>query len=513
MLGQSIDQMYINYGALLFSAMDFIHISKLNPWWKDPSTISNDAEIKEFDDAKIQWIPRIKHYIKVDKDKIYTLRGPRQVGKTTLVKILIRDLLKGIYDSKSIFYYTCDLIANEKELFEVINLYLDWASAFNLDRKYIVLDEISAVKDWEKGLKYLVDAGFLINTSIILTGSHSIDIKQSIERLPGRRGEGSETIDKILMPMKFAEFAETINPTINKLFKENHLLQSEKRQNMIFKLFDKEVDPVLNLLQIYQDELDTLFEQYLITGGIIKPINQFFSNNSIDNSTYEIYIRSLIGDLARWQIQEISIKQILRSISNKLTTNISWHSIAKETDIVSHNTVSKYVGYLEDSFVLSTLYPVDITRKVANYKKEKKIYFQDPFIFHSLRSWVLGQTDYFNSTLSYLETPENKSKLVESIVENHLIRFMYNVYPSDVFTSHEHIFYWRKKGGKREVDFIIKSKHNDLLPIELKYQNKIQNSDYKGLHAFNKGILISKNKLDVSGNYVTIPVSIFLLLI
>ena len=52
--------------------MDFINISKLNPWWKDPSEISNDAKIIEFDDAKIQWIPRMKHYIKFTEDKIYT---------------------------------------------------------------------------------------------------------------------------------------------------------------------------------------------------------------------------------------------------------------------------------------------------------------------------------------------------------------------------------------------------------------------------------------------------------
>ena len=278
----------------------------------------------------------------------------------------------------------------------------------------------------------------------------------------------------------------------------------------------KKINPEQNIIIIssYSDaDMFVASATLGIDGYIIKPINQFFSKNIIDSSTYELYIRSLMGDLARWQIQEVSVKQILRSISNKMTTTVSWQSITKETDIASHNTVSKYVGHLEDSFVLNTLYPVDITRKAADYKKEKKIYFQDPFIFHSLRSWVSGQTDYFNSTLSYLNIPENKSKLVESIVENHFIRFMYNVHPSDVFASHEHVFYWRKKGGKREVDFIIKSKNNELLPIELKFQNKIQKSDYKGLSKFNKGIFLSKNEFNVTGNYVTIPVSLFLLLV
>lgn len=493
--------------------MEFTDISQQNQWWKDFSEIHNDPHIMAFENAKIQWEPRIKHFIKFDADRIYTLRGPRQVGKTTLVKNLIRDLLIGGSDPKSVFYYTCDMIDDEKDFVELINLYLDWVSRFQLDRKYLFLDEISAVKNWEKGLKYLVDTGKLTNTTIILTGSHAIDIKYSIERLPGRRGEGSGTLNKILAPMKFAEFAETLDPTINDLFRKYSLLDGKRRQEIIFGLFDNNVDPVLDILRIHQADLDRLLEQYLITGGIPRSINEFYKQNSINDSTYEIYIRSLLGDLTRWKILEAPTKKILRSVADKLTTNISWQSIVKDSDIGSHNTVSKYIENLENSFVLNTLYQVDITKKTSNSKKEKKVYFQDPFIFHSLRTWVSGQTDYFNSTLSYLESSENKSKLIESIVENHLTRLMYNVSQSDVFTSQEHVFYWRKKGGKKEVDFVIKDKNGDLLPIEVKYQNQINSKDYIGLNAFKKGILISKKDFNTTGNYVTIPVSLFLFLI
>ena len=63
------------------------------------------------------------------------------------------------------------------------------------------------------------------------------------------------------------------------------------------------------------------------------------------------------------------------------------------------------------------------------------------------------------------------------------------------------------------MDFVLRSGNNELFPVELKYQNQIQKSDYKGLYTFKKGVLLSKNKFDVTGNYVTIPVSLFLLLI
>ncbi|WP_292466691.1 DUF4143 domain-containing protein [Methanolobus sp.] len=70
-----------------------------------------------------------------------------------------------------------------------------------------------------------------------------------------------------------------------------------------------------------------------------------------------------------------------------------------------------------------------------------------------------------------------------------------------MFSPKEHLFYWRGKGGK-EVDYVLKSKDNELLSIELKYQNKLQKSDYKGLSSFPKGIMLSKNDFE-SGNYLT----------
>ena len=493
--------------------MDLTHLSAQNPWWKNPVAIRDDDKLKKLDDSLLKWSPRLLSELEFDRDRIYTLRGPRQVGKTTLVKLIIRELLAKIEHSQSIFYFTCDLVADEKELFEVMNLYLNWAAAFRLERKYIFLDEISSVRDWEKGLKYLVDTGALKNATVVLTGSHSIDLKSSIERLPGRRGEGDGTLDKIFFPMKFSEYVETLNPDLKQFMGAKGLIEGPKRQEILSNLFEGRTDPLMSMLLLYQPELDRLFDQYLITGGIPRSINEFFSKNKIGNSIYEIYIQSLIGDLARWNIPEMPVKQALRSIFGKLTTPVSWRGITDETDIGAHVTVQKYVTALEDSFVLNVLYPLDLPKKTASFKKEKKIYFQDPFIFHALRTWASGLTDYFESSNLYLNSPETRSKLAESVIHSHLVRFMYEKHPSDVFSPHDRIFYLKTSGGKKEVDFVLKENGNKLLGIELKYQNRINSSDYRGLTAFERGVLISKNKFDLSGKYATVPASLFLLLL
>lgn len=96
-----------------------------NPWWKKKEAITQDKHLVELEKSSVKWQPRIRYKFSFDKDIVYTLRGPRQVGKTTLLKSMIRDLLDKVSDPRSVFYYTCDLIDNPKELVNTVNSYLD----------------------------------------------------------------------------------------------------------------------------------------------------------------------------------------------------------------------------------------------------------------------------------------------------------------------------------------------------------------------------------------------------
>ncbi|RLF69691.1 MAG: ATP-binding protein, partial [Thermoplasmata archaeon] len=170
--------------------MDLQVLIEQNPWWVDPKRIDEDPQIREFDTSPVRWVPGIKRYLHLDRDVIYTLRGPRQVGKTTLLKIIIRDLLKEVSPFR-ILYFTVDMLSDHKELVELITTYQEYLDGMGVEgRRYILLDEISSVEQWVKAIKYLADTGRLKNSTLILTGSHSLDIKEASERLPGRRGEG-----------------------------------------------------------------------------------------------------------------------------------------------------------------------------------------------------------------------------------------------------------------------------------------------------------------------------------
>jgi hypothetical protein len=496
--------------------MDERSLLDQNPWWKDINAIESDKHILDLKRSKIKWHPRMMDYFDWNEDLVYTIRGPRQVGKTTTIKMIIRNKLleKGVKPF-NILYYSMDLLDTKEQFMDLIVSYEELSKRFsNGERKYLFLDEITNVIDWERVIKLLSDQGRTRNRTIVLTGSHSIDIGRSLERLPGRRGEGSEhVLDKILMPIKFREYANLLTRV------DNHQLEyffnnpASVRMETIQKLLHGTIPDVIKEISLFEgDSLKTLFENYLITGGLPRPISLFKENSSIQDDIYGIYVRSVLGDISGFGLSDNITKQILRSVIGKMTSKISNNSIAKENEIGSHNTVHKYLESLERSFVLNTFYQVDLHKNRIKTRSEKKIYISDPFIYHSLRGWAFGINNLFRESVDHLADSDTKGKIVEMVISNHLIRMAYSLAPSDLFSHHEKVLFWRKKGSEKEVDFLSFMK-DEVIPIEVKYSEKIRDNELSGIKSFGKGMVITKDLLEIRRNLVLVPAHIFLLLI
>ncbi len=492
--------------------MDPAELIKQNPWWKAPSSIESDIHIQAFNNSSVKWKPQIKLAFDPVFPIIYSLRGPRQIGKTTLLKTMCKDLLKKGVDPEAVFYFTCDMLSDPDDLVDLFSTYSELVGS-DIVKRYVFLDEISTIPGWEKAIKYLVDTGMLKTTFIILTGSHTLDIHYSVERLPGRRGEGKGTLNKVMLPMKFSEYVQTLDTSTAKELAMFFKLDKETRWELISSLFKGEISEEFKNLRLFEKELKELFDSYLMTGGVILAMNEMNDTGRIENSTYELYIRSLIGDLARWRFQEKIAKQVLRSVVDKMASTITLSSIAKDNELGSHNTVSSYLEALENSFVLGTAYNLDLSKQRANFRKQRKVYVQNPFIFHAVRGWTRATSDYYSEASNYLLDAANKSKLVEMVVFNHLTRLAYELAPSDVFSTHDRLFFWKKKKGGIEVDFVHRFSSTNY-PFEVKYQSRIEKSDYHNMAAFGGGVLLTKNTMDTHrGKYVSIPAELFLLAI
>ena len=173
--------------------MRFEELFDLNPWWEDPENIKIDRHIVLFEEKKYKYHPeKILNQIKIDQAGIYTLRGPRQIGKTSALKLLIRALLASDVDPKRIVYLPCD---NMKDRFELTDIIMRYVRVFTQDRKlFLFIDEATLIPDWQLAIKYLVDTGFLDRAVVVITGSSAYDLKISSERLPGRRGVGRDIV-------------------------------------------------------------------------------------------------------------------------------------------------------------------------------------------------------------------------------------------------------------------------------------------------------------------------------
>lgn len=161
-------------------------------------------------------------------------------------------------------YYACDLVDNPKELEAILESYVTARrTKAKRTRLCIFLDEITSVKGWQKAIKFAVDKGVLDDASVIVTGSHTLDLRVSAEQLPGRRGKPTPTPDLILLPMKFAEYVELLNPQLGNLLKSLDLLKVERRHKAIISLSNGKVPDEVEKLALETKQANVALDSYL----------------------------------------------------------------------------------------------------------------------------------------------------------------------------------------------------------------------------------------------------------
>lgn len=115
-----------------------------NPWWTDKARIGEDAQIVKVRESHIRYDPSLRGQIRYEYESgnsvIYTLRGTRQVGKTTLIKLQIREFLESGTHPWNIFYYSFDMVDSRSEMAEIILEYVLASRGKRRGRAYMFLD-------------------------------------------------------------------------------------------------------------------------------------------------------------------------------------------------------------------------------------------------------------------------------------------------------------------------------------------------------------------------------------
>lgn len=453
--------------------IDKSQLQSHNPWWLRQELILEDDKIKEFEKQKYKFWHSFYFDFPLKKDAIFTLRGPRQVGKTTLLKILIKKLLlEEKIQKEAVFFYPCDRISDYNQLYELLVEYLNFTRPRTSKRLFIFLDEISFVKDWQRAIKELKDTAKFKKTTLVLTGSNILDLKYSSERLPGRRGEIFKPDIKIL-PLNFAEFLEIIKPGFKKISPEE-------------------------VFQFYFPEIQKLFDDFLLTGGFLNNINQFYQKKFIPSYIYEVYLNWIEGDLHKTGKSENTALRILERIFIHLGSSVSHYKIAKEAGLASYFTCEDYLDILEKMFVSISLNYFSCSEKKVDFKKNKKIYFSDSFIMSSILAKQEGFLDEAFSFSKRFLKEEFRPKIAEMLVCSQLKRYF------------DQFFYGRT--GEKEIDFVGKNK-GKYFYYEVKYQKNFSKNDFSQIKQIlpkEKIIIITKSYFEKEKNLLSIPLEIFL---
>lgn len=438
-------------------------IIKQSPWLLDASAIKTDVHL-----TQLQSFALIYHEVQFleyrFEDGVYLVTGPRQIGKSTHMKMFITKHLTD-KNKGNFLYFNCDLLDSKRDIVSLVETYL--TEFPSKQRRYIILDEITSVKDSFLAIKFLVDSGHRDNLTYILTGSNTISIKKTGEYLPGRRGKG---IDFHFLPISFKNFVQLLHPKLD----INITLHSTEKEFIAFK---------------QKAKFTELLETYLITGGFPRVINEYHRKQIISDDIFTIYRSWITSEIAKADRKEYITKRILERCLFSLGSDISYNAFAQDTGIGSHNTVYDYLDFLINAFVISQIYQYDIHQKQINYRKNKKIYFNDPFIYAVIEAWLSGKP---RQNYDYLKQTILKAALIENLVFLKLA------------SDHPEVYFYKDSS---EIDFVTA---NTL--IEVKYQNKIISADYSPLLKYPQTkLLITKSTLRKEKDITFLPVEYFLL--
>ena len=455
-----------------------------NPWWNNEKINERfllGRKRKEFDEI----------IAKINDKRILSIVGPRRVGKSTLIYQTINYLLETKkIDAKRILLFSGDdpsLFFDESDkLSDVLEKYFNEILEENISKikskVYIFIDEVHFIKNWQNYLKIYFDRKY--NVKFIVTGSSSMHLfKEASESLLGR-------IENIyVLPLTFNQF---LNFYMTYISKAEDIQMPKLDLNNMDKTM-KELEKIY-LNQDLKLKIQKILKRYMVVGGY----PEYFEIKDIEVwqklLSEDIITRGLYKDILT--IYNIKSPEILEKLLYYIAANNSQafaYSGIASTFGIDTVTIMTYLGYLKQVFLINILenYSNNIAKVIRTNKKLSVL-----------------DTGIQNSLL--------KQKEIDDNLAGHTVEAMVD-FDFRLLCERENYkqFYYRNS-DKEEIDLIL-DRNLDIVPIEIKYTNQIENSDLKVINKFiemhqNKeidkasfGIVVTKDILKKEGNLYFIP--------
>ncbi|MCX6736807.1 MAG: ATP-binding protein [Candidatus Parcubacteria bacterium] len=367
----------------------------------------------------------IKRYLEdlilkyLDKPEIIAIVGPRQCGKTTLLKEIAEKVSGDVFIS---FEDQSILSLFNNNLDDFINIYVK-------GKKYIFIDEFQYAKDGGKKLKYIFDH---FPIKIFISGSSSIDLTVKVLKyLVGR------IFIFNLYPLNFLEILSYKD--------KNYYDYLKEKQGIFWKNFETEISPEAH------QKLMNFYEEYLIYGGYPRVVisSSIEEKKEVLKNIYNTYFLREVKDILGL-IDDYKLSNLIKGLALQIGNLVSYNELS---DLSGYDYLSlkKYLGFIQKTFVADLIKPY-FNNKRLEIVKTPKVYFYDT----GLRNAVIND-------FRPLDERTDAGALLENGVFQQLTKteYTYN--------------FWHSK-QKAEIDFVINLGQNKKLALEVKNKAQILSS-------------------------------------
>lgn len=475
-----------------------------NPWWRGESLFGLPPMRR--------WtFEPILRGLKHGATPVTVLRGPRQIGKTTVLNQAIDLLLREGVSPRRIFRAQFDELPQLKNLSEPILELSRWfadrilSKSFNQaahdgEQAFLFFDEVQNLADWAPQLKHLVD---MHPVRVVVTGSSALRIEAGRDSLAGR----ITTLD--MGPLLLREIAELRDFGEIPGMLPDTGLASLKRKEFWRELRD--------LGERHCDVRNRAFEAFSERGaypaaqartdlpweGIAELLNETVIKRAIQHDLRmgprgqkrdEHLLEEVFRLACRYAGQSPSQSFYLTELRRSMNANIGWQRVLA------------YLKFLDGTLLLRLIEPLEL--RLKRRRGAHKLCLCD----HAIRAaWLQELIPLDPATL---EKQSHLSDLAGHLAESAAGYFLRSIAGLEVA-------HFPERAGEPEVDFIL-TVGDQRIPLEVKYRRHIEYSDTLGLRSFIEkvhynapfGLLVTLLDREASDDprIVSIPLSTLLLL-
>jgi predicted AAA+ superfamily ATPase len=441
-----------------------------NPWWEG-NPLPPLPKFQRWPFAKVM------SRLHTPVAPILIIRGPRQIGKTTLQQQIVAQLLSEGITAKRILRIQFDDLPSLEHIDpsgEPILRLVDWyeeqilgahlnAAARRGEPAFLFFDEVQNLNAWDVQLKSLVDH---VSVRALVTGSSALRIERGRDSLAGR----IQTLE--VGPLRLAEIA-----ALRGLGK----LKTAQPDNGWDEWLTPEFWHRLRDLGVQQTKIrDAAYAAFSERGAYpVAQINPNVSWPEIADQLKETVINRVIqhdlriGERGRKRDQRL-LEEVFRMACRYLGQAPNPATLAKEVHITLHTEVGpqrirRYIDFLDSSLLIRAIQPLEIRMKKR--KSHSKLCLCD----HALRAAWLQEIIPLDPAA--LDKQPHLTDLAGHVAESVAGYYLASLTGLDVAHKPEY-------QGEPEVDFVL-TIGEKRIPLEIKYRRVIDPlRDTLGLRLF-----------------------------